>query len=151
QKGWPLFLVDCGANCGEGSRKTGAKRSNSLAESGYRFATARLWLYLVLTMPRLARRFLYSLIALMATLTIGTVGFVLIEHFPVFDAFYLTLITMTTVGYSEIHTLSHAGRVFNSFLIIFGVSTIFIAIGAMTQTIIEREFGEALGKRRNKR
>ena len=50
-----------------------------------------------------------------------------------------------------IHPLSHAGRVFNSFLIIFGVTTIFIAMGAMTQTIIELEFGDAIGKRRNKR
>ena len=49
----------------------------------------------------------------------------------------MTLTTMTTVGYGEIHPLSRAGRIFNSFLIIFGVTTIFIAIGAMTQTIIE--------------
>jgi voltage-gated potassium channel len=55
------------------------------------------------------------------------------------------------VGYGEIHPLSHAGRVFNSFLIVFGVTTIFIAIGAMTQTIIELEFGDAIGKRRKKR
>jgi voltage-gated potassium channel len=41
--------------------------------------------------------------------------------------------------------------VFNSFLIVFGVTTIFIAIGAMTQTIIELEFGDAIGKRRKKR
>ncbi len=102
-------------------------------------------------MNRLVRRFLYILIAIATTLTIGTVGFTLIDHFPPFDAFYMTLTTMTTVGYDEIHPLSHAGRVFNSFLIIFGVTTIFIAIGAMTQTIIEREFGEAIGKRRNKR
>jgi voltage-gated potassium channel len=58
---------------------------------------------------------------------------------------------MTTVGYGEIHPLSRAGRVFNSFLIVFGVTTIFIAIGAMTQTIVELEFGDASGKRRNKR
>src|ERR1051325_7391630 len=102
-------------------------------------------------MNRFARRFLILAAALLATLITGTVGFALIDHFPLFDAFYMTLITMTTVGYSEVHTLSHAGRIFNSFLIIFGVTTIFIAIGAMTQTIIEREFGEALGKRRNKR
>ena len=63
----------------------------------------------------------------------------------------MSLTTMTTVGYGEIHPLSHAGRVFNSFLIVFGVTTIFIAIGAMTQTIIELEFGDAIGKRRNKR
>jgi voltage-gated potassium channel len=102
-------------------------------------------------MNRLARRFLYILLAIAATLLIGTVGFTVIDDYPPFDAFYMTLTTMTTVGYGEIHPLSHAGRVFNSFLIFFGVTTIFIAIGAMTQTIIEREFGEAIGKRRHKR
>ena len=102
-------------------------------------------------MKRIAGRFLYLLAAVAITLATGTVGFVLIDHYPPFDAFYMTLTTMTTVGYGEIHPLSHAGRVFNSFLIVFGVTTIFIAIGAMTQTIIEREFGEAIGKRRNKR
>ncbi len=102
-------------------------------------------------MNRIVRRFIYLLAAVGVTLATGTVGFVLIDHYPPFDAFYMTLITMTTVGYGEVHPLSHAGRVFNSFLIAFGVTTIFIAIGAMTQTIIEREFGEAIGKRRNKR
>jgi voltage-gated potassium channel len=102
-------------------------------------------------MNRLARRFIILGVALVATLVIGTVGFSVIDHYPVFDAFYMTLITMTTVGYAEIHPLSHAGRVFNAFLIFFGVTTIFIAIGAMTQTIIELEFGDAIGKRRKKR
>ena len=100
-------------------------------------------------MSRIAKRFLYILAAIGATLTIGTVGFSLIGRYSVFDAFYLTLTTMTTVGYGD--SFSHAGRVFNAFLIIFGVSTIFIAIGAMTQTIIEFELGDAIGKRRNKR
>lgn len=102
-------------------------------------------------MNRLTRRFLFIIMAVAATLLIGTVGFTLIEHWLPFDAFYMTLTTMTTVGYGEIHALSRAGRIFNSFLIFFGVTTIFIAIGAMTQTIIEMEFGDLLGKRRNKR
>ncbi|MGA2723759.1 MAG: potassium channel protein [Bryobacteraceae bacterium] len=102
-------------------------------------------------MNRLARRFLFLTLAIAATLLIGTVGFTLIDGYPPFDAFYMTLITMTTVGYGEIHPLSQAGRVFNSFLIFFGVTTIFIALGAMTQTIIELEFGHVIGKRRTKR
>src|SRR3982751_2877256 len=102
-------------------------------------------------MNRLTRRFSLILLAIVTTLAIGTVGFTFIEHYPPFDAFYMTLTTMTTVGYMEIHPLSRSGRIFNSFLIFFGVTTIFIAIGAMTQTIIELEFGDALGKRRNKR
>ena len=102
-------------------------------------------------MNRLTRRFVLMVVAIVTTLSIGTVGFVVIDGYPLFDAFYMTLTTMTTVGYGEIHPLSHAGRVFNSFLIVFGVTTIFIAIGAMTQTIIELEFGDAIGKRRKKR
>jgi voltage-gated potassium channel len=72
----------------------------------------------------------------------------LIEHYPVFDAFYMTLTTVTTVGYAEIRGLSHAGRVFNSFLILVGVTTIFLAVGAMTQTLIELELNQFFGKRR---
>jgi voltage-gated potassium channel len=102
-------------------------------------------------MSRLARRFLIVSLAIVATLAIGTAGFIWIEGYPAFDAFYMTLITMTTVGYEEVHPLSRAGRVFNSFLIFFGVTTIFIGIGAMTQTIIELELGNTLGRRRTKR
>src|SRR6476469_1110302 len=102
-------------------------------------------------MNRFARRFVLIFVAIAATLSIGTVCFTVIEGYPPFDAFYMSLTTMTTVGYGEIHPLSRAGRIFNSFLIVFGVTTIFIAIGAMTQTIIELEFGDAIGKRRKKR
>src|SRR5215471_4264880 len=102
-------------------------------------------------MSRLTRRFLFIAVAIASTLAIGTVGFTWIEGYPPFDAFYMTLTTMTTVGYAEIHPLSRAGRIFNSFLIMIGVTTIFIGIGTMTQTIIELELGDALGRRRNKR
>jgi voltage-gated potassium channel len=100
-------------------------------------------------MTRLTRRFLYILVAIATTLLIGTVGFSLIGGYHPFDAFYFTLTTMTTVGYGD--PFSRAARIFNAFLIIIGVTTIFIAMGAMTQTIIELEFGDASGKRRNKR
>ena len=102
-------------------------------------------------MYRLTRRLLIILAAIVLILAIGTSGFILIEDWPPFDAFYMTLITMTTVGYAEVHPLSHAGRVFNSFLMIIGVSMIFVAIGAMTQTIVEMELGEKFSHRRNKR
>ncbi|HLN00965.1 MAG TPA: potassium channel protein [Bryobacteraceae bacterium] len=93
--------------------------------------------------------FVAGLIALV--LITGTIGFSVIDGYPRFDAFYMTLITVSTVGYAEIHPLSQAGRVFNSFLIFFGVITMFFAIGAMTQSIIELELGEYFGKRRNRR
>ena len=99
-------------------------------------------------MGHLRLRLILIAFALVLVMTCGTIGFVWIEHYPVFEAFYMTLTTVTTVGYAEIRTLSHAGRVFNSFLIFFGVTTIFLAVGAMTQTAIELELNQFFGKRR---
>ena len=102
-------------------------------------------------MKPLLRRLAYLATGIVLTFVMGTVGFTVIEGYPLFDAFYMTLITITTVGYAEIHPLSHAGRVFNSFLIFFGVTVMFFAIGAMTQTLIELELGEYFEKRRTRR
>lgn len=103
-------------------------------------------------MPRrLLHRIIFIFGLLCFILLVGTIGFVLIERFSWFDGFYMTLTTITTVGYAEIRPLSHAGRVFNSFLIIFGTGTMLMAIGAMTQTIIELELQDRYGKRRKKR
>jgi voltage-gated potassium channel len=95
-------------------------------------------------------RLLWAAAAIASALSIGTIGFVVIEHYPVFDAFYMTLITVFTVGYNEIHPLSRAGRIFNSLLIFFGALTLLLAAGAMTQTIIELELNQVFGKRRIK-
>lgn len=100
-------------------------------------------------MHRLTRRFLYVALPLAAVLAIGTAGFMLIEGYSFFEAFYTTLLTMTTVGYGD--KLHFSGRILNSFLLIVGVTTILVAIGAITQTVIEAEFGEVLIQRRNKR
>ena len=100
---------------------------------------------------RLVRRILLILGLLSITVAIGTTGFVLIEHYSWFDAFYLTLSTITTIGYPEPRPLSHAGKMFNSVLIVFGVSAVFLAFGAMTQAIIEFELQGRFGERRKKK
>lgn len=102
-------------------------------------------------MERFRKRFILIVSALVLTQLGGTLGFVLIEHYPVFDAFYMTLITISTVGYGEVHPLSFAGRVFNSFLIFFGVTIMLLAVGGMTQAIIELELNQYFGKRRTKK
>jgi voltage-gated potassium channel len=101
-------------------------------------------------MDHLRRRLTLIAAAVVLVLVGGTAGFVWIEDYPVFDAFYMTLTTVTTVGYGEIRTLSQPGRIFNSFLILFGVIIMLLAIGAMTQTIIELELNQFFGKRRIK-
>src|ERR1700761_5468059 len=100
---------------------------------------------------RLVRRVVLITGLLSFTLVVGMAGFVLIEGYSWFDAFYMTLTTITTIGYQELRPLSHAGRVFNSFLILFGVMALFLSMGAMTQTIIELELQDRYGERRKKR
>src|SRR5256885_780380 len=102
-------------------------------------------------MKTVARRLSFIAAAIILTLLIGTVGFTVIEGYAPFDAFYMTLITVSTVGCAEVHPLSHAGRIFNSFLILFGVTIMLLAVGSMTQAIIELELNQYFGKRRNKK
>ena len=101
-------------------------------------------------MERYRTRFIIIAGTLLLTLATGTAGFVIIDHYPWFDAFYMTLITIATVGYGETPP-SLGGRVFNSFLIIFGVTIMLLAVGAMTQAIIELELNQYFGKRRTKK
>jgi len=102
-------------------------------------------------MPTPFKRLWLIAVAMAFVLAAGTIGLALIEGYPLFDAFYMTLFTVTTVGYSELRPLSHAGRIFNSFIILFGVTVMFFAIGAMTQAIIQLELGDIFDKRRIRR
>jgi voltage-gated potassium channel len=96
-------------------------------------------------------RIALGLILVAAMLLIGTIGFHLIERWSWFDGFYMTLTTMTSIGYGEIHPLDHAGRVFNSFLIVCALSAAGFAIATISQALLEFEFGKALGRRRMER
>ncbi len=63
----------------------------------------------------------------------------------------MVIITLSTIGYQEVHPLSHAGRVFNVVLIIAGVALVFLMIGALTQALLEFELVKVFGKRRMER
>jgi len=69
----------------------------------------------------------------------GTLGFRLIEGQNWFDSFYMTLVTLTTIGYEETIELSQYGRYFNAILIITGFSVIFVAVGMLVDALIRLE------------
>lgn len=93
---------------------------------------------------RLAKGFL----ALFAVLLIGTAGYRIIEGWSFLDSFYMTVITLATVGYGEIHPLSIAGRIFTILLILGGVGTVIYILTGQVQYFIEGEFGIRLGRQR---
>ena len=63
----------------------------------------------------------------------------------------MVVITLSTIGYQEVHQLSHAGRVFNVVLITAGVALVFLMIGSLTQALLEFELVKVFGKRRMER
>ncbi len=93
------------------------------------------------------RVFRFSVI-LMTVTVLGTVGFMIIEHWPITDAFYMTVITLSTVGFSEVRPLSPAGRLFTSALIVAGVAAVMYLFGAVSQYIISGELTGSLRARR---
>ncbi len=77
---------------------------------------------------------------------LGTAGYMLIERWPVMDALYMTLITFSTVGYGEVHTVSPAGRVFTLFLIVLGAGLFLYVIGNVVQFLVEGRIRHVLGR-----
>jgi voltage-gated potassium channel len=88
---------------------------------------------------------------LVSATLIGTLGFRLVEGWPLFDAFYMALITLTTVGYGEVHPLSFHGRVFASFLMLVGVATVFVSFAILGDTLLRLELADYFGRRRRTR
>lgn len=84
--------------------------------------------------------------ALVLLVFIGTAGFVLIEGWPVLDAVYMTVTTITTVGFMEIHPLSRTGRLFTMMLVISGVTVLFYTVGKIAQVMFEGQFQRYFGR-----
>lgn len=96
------------------------------------------------------RRLLWGLCAFAAIIVAGTGGYMVVEGWSFLDALYMTVITITTVGYAEIHSLSAGGRIFGIFLIIGGVGGALYAVTGIIGYILEGHFGTTLGRRRMK-
>ena len=88
--------------------------------------------------------------ALAFVVGLGTAGFHYIEGWTWFDGFYMVITTLTTIG-DQTHPLSHAGRVFNIIIVIGGVGLVFLAIGSLTQALLEFELQNFFGRRRMER
>jgi voltage-gated potassium channel len=78
----------------------------------------------------------------------GTLGYVFLEGWDLFDSFYMTIITLTTVGFGEVHPLSRVGRMFTVALIVGGVGTVFYALSTAAKFMLEGEFEEIFGRKR---
>ncbi|MEK7859217.1 MAG: potassium channel protein [Elusimicrobiota bacterium] len=86
--------------------------------------------------------------ALLTVLLAGTAGYHIIEGWPFFDGFYMTVITLATVGYGETHPLSHHGRIFTVFLIMGGIGVMTYAFTTITAIVVEGQLSAVFRRRR---
>jgi len=99
----------------------------------------------------LRKKMLLSATMLVFVFTVGTAGYSLIEGWSLFDSFYMVVITMSTVGYHEVHKLSDYGRAFTIYLIFTSVGVVAYTANNAIRSILEGELQEALGRRKLER
>ena len=78
---------------------------------------------------------------LLIIVLMGTFGYHLIEGWSLFESLYMTIISLTTVGYGEIHSLSNGGKIFTMILIITGISNFAIVIRNLSLQVLKPLFG----------
>lgn len=84
----------------------------------------------------------------MGIFALGTGGYMLIEGWNLIDSVYMTAITLSTVGYGEIHEISEMGRIYTIFLIFAGAGLFLYLAGMIMQLVVEGEIQSMLGRRR---
>lgn len=97
-----------------------------------------------------SRRVLWGICALIAIVAFGVIGYMVIEGWAFLDALYMTVITITTVGYTEVHPLTNGGRIFSIFLIVGGVGGALYIITGIVRYVVEGNIGTIWERRRMK-
>ncbi|MGL5962811.1 MAG: potassium channel family protein [Fusobacteriaceae bacterium] len=85
------------------------------------------------------KRFNNSLLGFFMVFTLGIMGYIYLEDYSFINAFYMTSITLGTVGFSEVEPLTNSGKIFTSFLIFAGITVYIYCISTLTSLIVEGE------------
>src|SRR5215213_5938965 len=99
--------------------------------------------------PRVAlRRVQGAILALVIIATVGVLGYMVLEGWSFTDALYMTVITLTTVGYREVRTLDTTGQLWTMLLLVTGVGTLFYAAVSSVELVVEGTIRGYFGRRR---
>ena len=104
-----------------------------------------------LTQNYVRRRLIPGFLFLAGISVIGLIGFIVIEGMDPIDTLYMVVITLSTVGFTEVHTLSTAGRVFTSVLIVAGVGTLAWTAATYIEYLAEGHLAAGFARRRSTR
>jgi len=99
-------------------------------------------------LKELRKKLLLAFLLIFLVISFGTLGYMSIEGWSLLDSLYMTIITLASVGYKEVHDLSFNGKMFTIVLIIGGVGTVAYALTAGAKIILEGELLDVFGRRR---
>lgn len=90
----------------------------------------------------------YSILLLILVILLGTIGYWYFEEMKIFESFYMTLITISTVGFGEVKPLSIHGRLLTIFIIVSGIGLLTYTLGQIASIFIEGEIHKMLGRKK---
>lgn len=97
------------------------------------------------------RKFVFLFLILLILIVFDTFGYIIIEKIEFFDALYMTMITITTVGYREVFPLTKTGTLFTIWVIVSGIGVFFYIAVAIAEDIFEGRIRKILGRRSMKK
>ncbi len=100
---------------------------------------------------RKQRKLIYSVVVLIALIFVGVLGYMTIEGYSFIEALFMTIITISTVGYGVVRPLSEAGILFSTLLIIFSLILIALIIENFAATLLDEEVQRMIKNKRMKR
>lgn len=90
------------------------------------------------------RKILVAILLLLATIITGVIGFMLINDYTFWESFYMTIVTLSTVGYGEVKPLNQNGQIFASLLIVFNLGIFAYGITIISSFLVEGQLQELL-------
>ncbi len=97
------------------------------------------------------RNLIFATIMLILIVSMGTVGYMILEKWNFLDSLYMTVITLTTVGFGEIHPVSDQGRILTMTILISGLGVVGYLVGTLTQIVVEGQLLRIMGRKKLER
>ncbi|UCE83938.1 MAG: potassium channel protein [Deltaproteobacteria bacterium] len=97
------------------------------------------------------RNFIFAATMLILVLSMGTAGYMILEQWNFLDSLYMTVITISTVGFSEVKPVSDQGRILTMTILVSGLGVLGYLVGSLTRTLVEGQLLEVMGRKRLER
>lgn len=97
------------------------------------------------------RNIVFAAVMLALVLSMGTAGYMILEEWNFLDSLYMTVITISTVGFSEVNPVSNQGRILTMTILISGLGVLGYVVGTLTRTLVEGQLLEVMGRKKLER